>query len=323
MGTTPTRRSPPVSHAPRRPSARACLAPLLLGLAAACATTTDRAGPAEPPALPAAGRALVMVDGHDGSTVTWDALVERAAMADAVLVGETHGHPLGLAAAAFLFEDLLARDPDGPALALEFFERDEQVALDDLHAGLVDEAGLLQTLGRTPGDTPPGHRAMLRAAVAAGRPVWAANAPRRYVRLARTDGFERLAALSPRQRALFELPDTLTPGPYRERFVQAIGGAHGDLDDEFVEGMYRAQNVWDATMADSVRHARAAGGRPVVLVVGRFHVEREGGLVRRLAARAPWLRTLVLAVLDVDADGLREEDRGRADVVIYAGARED
>jgi uncharacterized iron-regulated protein len=292
----------------------------LVSLTACSGTVVVDAFPDPPPALPASGRSLVMLDGHDGSAVSWDVLVQRAAQANVVLVGETHGHPEGLAAAAFLFEDLLARDPNGPALALEFFERDEQLVLDELHSGVIDEAEMITALDLSRGSYPPGHRAMLRAALDHGRPVWAANAPRRYVRLARTESYEHLAAFGPRQRALYELPDALTPGDYRERFAEAIGGGHSELDPDFLEGMYRSQNLWDATMADTVREAHADGARPVVLVVGRFHVEFDGGLAQRLEARAPWLRRFSLSVLDVDAEDLREQDRGRADVVIYAGA---
>lgn len=306
------------------PFARLGLIALLLPGLVACSTPRERSAFPDPPApLPAEGRQLVMVDGRDGSPVSWDALVDRAAAANVVLVGETHGHARGLAAAAFLFEDLLARHPDGPALALEFFERDEQLVLDELISGVLDESAMIEALELTPGGYPPGHRAMLRAALAAGRPVWAANAPRRYVRLARTEDYEHLRGFGPRQRALFELPETLTPGAYRERFATAIGGGHGELDPAFLEGMYRSQNLWDATMADTVRRAHAAGARPVVLVVGRFHVEFDGGLLQRLRARAPWLRAFSLSVLDVDATALREQDRGRADVVVYAGASAD
>jgi uncharacterized iron-regulated protein len=100
---------------------------------------------------------------------------------------------------------------------------------------------------------------------------------------------------------------------------------HGgdDLEDEEIDAMFRAQNVWDATMAATVRRAHTEGARPVVLVVGRFHVEFDGGLKQRLVDLDPDLELLTLSVLDVDADTLRAEDTDRADVVIYAGELED
>lgn len=286
---------------------------LMLG---ACAA--PRAFPARP-SLPAAGRELVMLDGRSGARVGCDDLVRRAAEVDVVLLGETHHHPEGLAAAAFLFEALVAEEAEAPALALEFFDREDQVALDDLLTGVIDEAGLVERLDLTPRRYPPGHRAMVLAAIDAGRPVWAANAPRRYVRLARTDGLQALRELTGRQRALFAVPETTTPGAYRERFVEAMAGHGGDELD--VDAMYRAQNVWDATMAETVHRAWREGANPVVLVVGRFHVEFEGGLARRLLALAPPPSTLTIAVVAADAHELAPEDVGRADVVVYAGGR--
>ena len=43
----------------------------------------------------------------DGRSATWDEVVAGAADADVVFIGENHGHPFGLAAAAALWEDLL------------------------------------------------------------------------------------------------------------------------------------------------------------------------------------------------------------------------
>lgn len=296
---------------------------LIVGcLLVACAGPTRTSSPWGPPDLPAQARELTMVRGDDGTPVAWQELVERAAAADVVLVGETHGLRHGLAAAAFLFEDLLA-DPDlSPALALEFFERDDQVHLDDLAAGVTDQAGLIAALRLSPGNFPPGHRAMVAAAVEAGRPVWAANAPRRYVTLARTRGYGFLRGLGPEQARLMRVPWTLTEGDYRARFAELMPGHPGSRDATML-AVFRSQNLWDATMADTVVRASLRDGAPVVLVVGRFHVEYEGGLLQRLRDQAPHLEVLTLAVLDERSDDLRPEDEGRADVVIYAASPEE
>jgi uncharacterized iron-regulated protein len=292
----------------------------LLALTASCFAPAK--GPKWPTVhirLPAEARELVMVDGTDGSPVAWGELVDRARGVDVVFVGESHGHEQGLAAAAFLFEELLADEDLTPALAMEFFTRDEQVHVDDYFSGVTNEAKFVAALKRTRGRYPDGHRAMVRAALQAGAPVWAANAPRRYVTMARTKGFEPLRELGPRQSALFEVPDELSTGLYRERFVEVMSEYGGSPSEAGVDSSFRSQNLWDATMADSVARALDEGGHPVVLVVGRFHIEFEGGTVQRLRAAAPDASVLTLAFLDENADALREEDEGLADVVIYIG----
>lgn len=286
--------------------------------------------PPTPPA-PFDPRALPAFDGATGRPIDWDALVARAAAAPAVLIGEIHGHQPGLDAAAALWEDIL-RHPSraaSAALALEFFERDHQTHLDDYLTGITDEAAFLNQTGRSlnSGSYPPGHRAMVEAAKAAGVPVIAANAPRRYVRLSRLEGLDRLEAMTPEQRRLVAVPDELTPGPYRERFFTLMGGMHpsaAETDEDaaharnqVIETFFTAQNVWDETMADSVAEAVHAGRAPVVLVVGQFHTDFEGGLTTRLRDRG--ISAVVISMVAASRDTFDEDDRNRADIVIYTG----
>ena len=252
-------------------------------------------------------------------------MLVAAAGADVVVIGETHGHPLGLEAAASLFDDLLAVRPE-TALLLEFIERDEQVALDDYLAGITDEAGFRKAARRTDGNYPPGHQRMVEAAKAAGRPVYAANAPRRYVHMTTADGYEKLDRLSNEQRRLFTEPEPLLEGDYKDRFFELMSGmSHGTPETEhgippsMIEKMYRSQQMWDATMADSVATAVRTGNRPAVLVVGRFHADHNGGTVQFINRYAPGLKIVTLSMVtneDAETDG---QEIGQADFVVHIG----
>lgn len=300
---------------------------LVLPLLAGCASAPRERAEERPAPAP---RAVPLVRGHDGAAASWEELVSAASGADVVLIGENHGHELGLAVAAALWRDVLERSPEA-ALALEFFERDEQAALDDYLTGLTDEPAFRAAARRTPSNYPPAHRDMVEAARHAGRPVIASNAPRRYVRAARLEGFERLAGLTAEQRRLFRIPDALPEGRYREEFERMMGamaaghggdGGHGAADDAqraMVEGLLRAQSVWDWSMAESIARALEGGSRPVVQVVGRFHVDFDGGLVQALRAMRPDARVLVLSVVDELPDGRGEADRGRGAFIAYVG----
>lgn len=263
-----------------------------------------------------------------GIDMTWSGLVARAAASDIVLIGELHGHPMGLDAAATLFDDMLELRPTTAALAMEFIERDEQLHLDDLMSGVIDHEQFMATTGRENLQRyPEGHRRMVLAALERNRPIVAANAPRRYVRIARTDGFERLEELLPNQQDMFVIPEALTQGGYKDRFFEIMSGMRGHSEEEVPEGeddpmvlsFYRSQNVWDATMADSVAGALDAGSYPVVLVVGQFHSDFEGGTTSRLRELRPGARVMTVSVQPVWSLELREEDRNRADAVIYIG----
>lgn len=257
-----------------------------------------------------------------------EAAASAAAASDAFILGENHGHPLGLATAAALWGEVLKRT-DEAALSMEFFDRDEQSRLDDYLTGLVDEKAFKTRTGRTASGYPEGHREMVGAAKAAGRPVIASNAPRPQVRAAgKEGGYDRLAKLTPEQKRLVRIPDSLPSGKYREdyeKILSDMGAAHGPPPkDEAerklrVENGFRSQSLWDWTMADSIAIALAGGARPVCHVVGRFHSDFRGGLVQALEKLRPGVKVMTVSFVDAWSDGLRPEDKGRADFVVYVG----
>lgn len=256
--------------------------------------------------------------GSDGRAVTGAELQAAMGASDVVLIGEQHGHPLGLELAARLFERLLA-SPEGAsaALCLEFFTRDQQAAIDAYLRGASGEAEFRRAAElKDEGDYPAGHRRMVEAAKAKGRPVIASNAPRALVKRARLEGLDALRAEGSEQVVV---PEALTEGAYRDDFMALMGGGHAGVDATTMEGFYRAQNVWDATMAGSIVQALASS-RPVVQVVGAFHVDGAGGLYQRVRAAAPEARVWRLSIVAAAPDQLRAEDKARADVVAYVGA---
>lgn len=89
-----------------------------------------------------------------------------------------------------------------------------------------------------------------------------------------------------------------------------------------LDGLFRAQLVWDATMARSIADALGRGRAKVVHLAGRFHSDFDGGTVQFLRRYRPGVRVLVVSLVPADAAELRPEDVGRADVVIYTGQKE-
>jgi uncharacterized iron-regulated protein len=276
-------------------------------------------------ALPAEVRTAVTIFDKQGNETDWDTMLSAALNADVVVIGESHGHPLGLAAAATLFDDIIASGAD-TALLLEFIERDQQLAIDDYLAGVTSDKAFRKASRRTDGNYPPGHARMVEAAKAARRPVYAANAPRRYVRMTTKDGYEKLRALNPRQQALFTVPEPMLEGDYKENFFGLMGGmSHGTpetengIPPEMIEKMYRSQQMWDATMADSVVTAARSGNRPAVLVVGRFHSDNTGGTVQLINRYAPGLKVVTLSMVTTDDATIDDDEIGQADFVLHVG----
>lgn len=313
--------SSPSSNLLRKASGAWSLVAVLALLLSGCATPEIVRFPGPTPVLPEGSRELPMFDGSTGDPVSWDALVQKALAVDVVLIGELHHHELGMGASAALFEDLLAARPDGPEVALEFLERDKQPLIDDFADEIISEREFVSLARLSPGNYPWGHRAMVLAAIAAGQPVWAANAPRRYVSLGRKKGYERLAEIDAPRSALVKTPEFEIGGEYRRRFGVTMNADR--LGDEIVDKFFRSQSLWDATMADTVLTALKGGASPIVLVIGRFHIAHDGGTLQRVRAANPSLNILTVAIDDSHAERLAATDVGLAKVVIYAGGFSD
>lgn len=306
-------------------------------------------------------RTLTIFDGSTGEPIAWQDLIAAIADADAIILGEQHDDGVGHAAQLAIVQDVAALRSHlatRGALAMEMLERDEQAVTDDYLEGLID-APTLATLTHSTtwageGSWANWYQPIIDAARDAGWRVIAANAPRRYVRLARTHGYERLRELPAERRALIALPRTW-PLDYRQRFVDVMSAmrheaqpqqppsetvqgatddaaaheppppaaaAHGPIPTERINASFRSQLLWDSTMADSIARARRAGAKPVIHLVGQFHSDFNGGTVQELRARLGRnARIATVSMQRREQDALHDDDHGRADFVIYTGVK--
>ena len=268
-------------------------------------------------------RQLAMFHGSDGQPIDWNGLWNGVRWADIVIVGEQHDDANAHRVQLAIWEEAVVAWP-GSAVSLEMLERDEQAVVDEYLAGTIDQATFVERTGSrdwAAKDTwDDFYQPVIDTAKRAHARVIAANAPRDYVKRARTEGYEALAALPAEERALFSLPADDAPDTYRTRFRDFMSGdgAH-EVDEQRVDEVLRSQRLWDATMADSIVRAwkDVPRGGKLVHLVGQFHSEYDGGLVSEIRARAPWARILTVTVQQGRTRELRAEDRGKADVVVY------
>jgi uncharacterized iron-regulated protein/predicted small lipoprotein YifL len=323
---------------PRHLAAAAFAIGFAASLAACGRQDPFRLRPADPspveqllPESPWAGRALPMFRGRDGAVTGWAELMEAAGRCDVVIIGEQHDDAAAHEFELALVSDLLASFP-GSSLALEMLERDEQPLVDALLAGELAEAAFIDRTGSANWGGRPWDRSygrLVSTAARLGSPVVAANAPRRFVRQARTEGYESLRALPSDERGLFDLPRNLDRGRYRERLAELMRRARDQAGsppptEAEIDAALRPQMVWDATMARSIAAAlsrRPRASSKVVHVVGRFHSDFDGGLVDELRRAAPLASILTISLVPEGSRSLREEDRGRADLVVYTRPR--
>ena len=274
--------------------------------------------------------------------------------ADVILLGEVHDDPLAHRAQTLFVRSALADGGGALSLETLDREDAKAVARLNalIERGQATPRRVERILADTTLATWPNWRAFylpsVLAAARQGRPVVAANAPSEYVTAARVAGYRMLFGLDDAQQRLFDLPADLDAYPaYRERFEATMRGHGGaSVDDPArqpsepttrpdgreavslsqagppapsnsadLDGYYRAQLVWDATMARSIAAARLRHGVPVVHLVGNFHVDFDAALTAMLEERG--LKVLTVSFVPAESSRLRPADAGRADVVIY------
>ena len=233
---------------------------------------------------------------------------------DLIAFGELHGHSVG---SRYEFEllKLLASQDRPLALALEFFEADQQRSLDLYLAGELDEATFLEATKRSKAyaDT---HRPLIEFCKAQGIAVIAANAPRALVTAYRKSGLEYpdyLQSLSETERAWMPKHSVPPQDEHRDRFMRAMAGMeHG-------ESFFKSMALWNDAMAESIANFRSAHpDHRVFYIVGSFHVDKHLGTITQYTQRRPDDRVRVLTMKQVDTPELAfgDEHRGEADALL-------
>lgn len=202
------------------------------------------------------------VQGAAGPT-SLAAVLEAAAGADAVCVGEHHDEPAHHRFQHGVLRHLIARRGARPlALGLEMVTRPFQAALDDYRTGALDEAGLARALDweRRWGFDFAMYRPLFVEAHDYGLGLVALNAPREVTRAVARRGLEGVDEAT---RAWLPTID-LTDAAHRRFFEAALPAGHA------ADRLYAAQLVWDETMAETAA-AAMAGGAQMVVVAGNAH----------------------------------------------------
>lgn len=286
-------------------------------------------------------------DGRTGERVSFADVARRCAAADVIFFGEQHSDAVCNAVEAQLLHALMQRSRP-VALAMEFFERDTQSALDAYLAGQSDESAFV-TATRQGRDYPLSHRPLIELCRTEKAPIIAANAPRRLVREYRMskmpfDAFRQ--SRSPEDQRWLPRGSEHLAGPYFERFVEIIkhhppaagtptsapallpltesgdaamsrASATPTVDPLVVS--FRPQLLWDDSMAESVADYRTVhGDHRVMLIAGRFHVASEGGTLQKFRQRRPKDRifTVVYSSRETGTFALEKDDINSADIVI-------
>ena len=222
----------------------------------------------------------LVFDAANDATVDLDDLAVRFAEADVVLLGEEHTAMDQKLLHAQIVEAMAATGRP-IVLAMEFFQRSDDAALDRWVRGEIDDRHLLEEAGwyDRGGYRWEYYRPVMEIARAHGMTIVGANVPREIPRAVNRGG---LAGLSDEQRR--EVGEINTDGSPQHRYLisRYFGDTVSMLPPGWFDNMYAAQCLWDVVMARSIL-TEVEEGRTVVLVVGSGHIAYDLGIPRRLA----------------------------------------
>lgn len=246
-----------------------------------------------------------ITDTASGEQLAPDGLAKRLAGVGLLFIGENHTdqefHDVQLRTIRALHE--AGREV---LIGLEMFPYTEQAVLDNWIAGRYTDDGFVD-LGRwydNWGYHWNYYREIFRYARENGLAMYAVNSPRDLVKGVRAKGF---GSLTPDEAA--HLPPQLAAESDEHRRMYRAFFEPGDtlhMNAEALEGLYRAQTMWDATMGWNALQALRAHGGPgaiMVVLIGAGHVTYGLGSERQVAPHYDGRIASLVPVPVVDDDG--------------------
>jgi uncharacterized iron-regulated protein len=254
-----------------------------------------------------------ITDTATGELVTPDEMAKRLAGTGILFIGENHTNQE--------FHDVQFRtiralhDAGREVLiGLEMFPYTAQPLLDNWNMGRYTEDGFVELAGWYDnwGYHWNYYRNIFMYAREHGINFYAVNSPRDVVKSVRTKGFENLTA-----EEAAHLPPKLDGNDDEHRrmyraFFDKDDALH--MNEAALEGLYRAQTMWDATMGWNARQALKQHGGPnaiMVVLIGAGHVTFGLGAERQIAPYYDGRISSLVPVTVVDDDG-KKVDKVRA-----------
>jgi uncharacterized iron-regulated protein len=226
-----------------------------------------------------------------GVKITEPQLINAIEGASIIYVSETHDNVYSHEVQMTILKALAERYPQKIAVGMEMLKRSSQEAADQWTSGKLDEKNFYKVWVHDWSDNFEYYRSILRYVQANRIPLVALRAPDDWMnKVKNADCPEQVVQ---DQEAL---PDMDLDDPYHRAVVKAIFDDHpmGGMD---FETFYRAQVLWDESMAQSIaEYLQSEEGRDKKMVVfaGTHHIQYGFGIPRRVFRRLPRSYVIVL-----------------------------
>lgn len=247
----------------------------------------------------------------EGKEVKYEKMIKELEKADIVFFGESHNDPISHWLEIEVMKSLYEKNQQ-LTLAMEMFEADDQLIMNEYLKGTIDEKQLLKE-AKVWDNYNTDYRPMVEFAKAKKLPVVASNIPRRYANLVYRKGVMALDSLSAESKQwIAPLPveiDLSLPG-YKS-MITAMG-PHASSGT--AENMARSQAFKDATMAHFLLKYKKG---QVYHVNGSYHSKNGEGIIWYVKKAQPNIKVATIHVTEQSQiDSLEDATRKAADFII-------
>ncbi len=247
-----------------------------------------------------------------GKPTTYAKMINGVAKADVVFFGELHDNSINHWLELQVTKDLFKEHGSQLAVAMEMFEADDQLVLNEYLSGLIEERHLLKE-AKIWDNYKTDYKPIVEFAKSNGLKVTASNIPRRYANLVYRRGISALNDLAKEGKAsIAPLPfevDLNLPG-YQEMIASMAG--HGGPGG--AENLASSQASKDATMAWFISQTLPA---KVIHFNGSFHSKNGEGILWYLNKYSKKASTATIhCLLQENIEVLDTANLGLADFII-------
>jgi len=246
-----------------------------------------------------------------GKEISLEQVIKKSGLAQVIFFGELHDNSLGHWLQLQVLKKLATLDSD-LVLAAEFFERDDQLNINEWFEGKITDKNF-EAEAKLWNNYATDYKPLMTFAKEKNLPFIATNIPRKYASLVSRNGLQALDSLdSEAKNYLPKLPiglDTTLPG--YAAMKDMMHGAPGNSDF-----MIQAQALKDATMAESLFRVISAG-KKILHINGSYHSKDGEGILWYLNEKFPDLKVLnIHMVIQDQLDSLNEENKKAGQVIL-------
>lgn len=247
----------------------------------------------------------------EGKEVKYEKMIKELEKADVVFFGEQHNDPISHWMELQVMKSLYEKD-NQLTLAMEMFEADDQLVLNEYLNGVIEERHLLVE-AKVWDNYKTDYKPLVEFAKEKKLPVVASNIPRRYANLVYRKGVQALDSLPAEGKQwIAPLPfeiDLELPG-YKS-MITAMG-PHASAGT--AANMARSQASKDATMAYFILKGKKG---LVYHVNGAYHSQNGEGIIWYLKKAQPRLKVATIHVAEQPGiEKLDDANKKAADFII-------